>query len=200
MRKAMLLALSIMCALSVSAQDVRAFVTRHIERYPQSRLLDIYKSCFQDFMGAEHLVADTASVSVYLDEELSSVSDVDTISGYYEPCGVNGNYYRVSLRAVKDGFVPVEMLLDAFIRSANAKSRPAVEEWCARWEEVVAVIDKMGLDMSHYDDDKRFIDSVLSQGKYAISHSPDYRNAYHPHYRIVAREIFEHEILPLLPK
>jgi hypothetical protein len=26
--------------------------------YPKSRLLDIYKSCFQDFMGADHLVPD----------------------------------------------------------------------------------------------------------------------------------------------
>ena len=34
--------------------------------------------------------------------------------------------------------------------------------------------------------------------KYAISHSPDYREAYHPHYRIVERSIFEKEIKHLI--
>lgn len=33
---------------SVSAQSVIDFVKRQITEYPQSRLLDIYKSCFQD--------------------------------------------------------------------------------------------------------------------------------------------------------
>ena len=45
-------------------------------------------------------------------------------------------------------------------------------------------------------DIKQFIDSILSVGKYAISHSPEYREAYRPHYRIVERSIFEREILP----
>jgi hypothetical protein len=37
-------------------------------------------------------------------------------------------------------------------------------------------------------------------GKYAISHSPEYCEAYHPHYRIVENGIFEREIKTLLPK
>ena len=45
-------------------------------------------------------------------------------------------------------------------------------------------------------DIKQFIDSILTVGRYAISHSPEYREAYRPHYRIVERSIFEREILP----
>lgn len=37
-------------------------------------------------------------------------------------------------------------------------------------------------------------------GKYAISHSPEYREAYRPHYRIVEKGIFENEIKPLIEK
>lgn len=48
--------------------------------------------------------------------------------------------------------------------------------------------------------DKAFIDSILSVGRYAISHSPEYREAYHPHYRIVERGIFERELKPLIEK
>ena len=35
--------------------------------------------------------------------------------------------------------------------------------------------------------------------KYVVSHSAAFREAYHPHYRIVRRDIFEQEILPLIP-
>ena len=35
--------------------------------------------------------------------------------------------------------------------------------------------------------------------KYVVSHSDAFKGAYHPHYRIVRRDIFEQEILPLIP-
>lgn len=54
----------------------------------------------------------------------------------------------------------------------------------------------MQLALPFYEKDKHFIDSILSVGKYAISHSPEFREAYRPHYRIVERSIFEREILP----
>ena len=58
----------------------------------------------------------------------------------------------------------------------------------------------MNLNLPDYDQEKQFIDSILSVGKYAISHSSDYREAYHPHYRIVERRIFEDELKPLIEK
>ena len=180
-------------------QGVESFVTAMLEQYPQSRLLDIYKSCFQDYMGAEHLVADTASVKHYLDQELAMVNAEDLQPWYYEPCGINGNYVRVSLRAVIDGHISADALCEAFIASANTEVRPSVDSWSAQWHDIVATIDQMGLNLAHYDDDRQFIENVLAQGAYAISHSPDYRNAYGPHYRIVERSIFERQLLPLLP-
>ena len=56
------------------AQDIHGFVSRQMATYPESRLLDIYKSCFQDYMGAEHLVSDRQRVKAYLDEELHTTT------------------------------------------------------------------------------------------------------------------------------
>lgn len=166
--------------------------------YPKSRLFDIYKSCFQDYMGAEHLVSDRQIVKDYLDEELSSVDVEKLMPWYYEPCGIEGNYVRVNLRTVKEGLVPEDLLLDAFIRSANVKDRPSVEAWSERWHKIIGTIEQMKLDLPNFQEDKQFIENVLSAGKYAISHSQDYRDAYNPHYRIVERSIFEKEIKPLI--
>ena len=182
------------------AQDIRGFVSRQMETYPESRLLDIYKSCFQDYMGAEHLVSDRQRVKAYLDEELQTTSLDDLMPWYYEPCGVNGQYIRVSIRAIKENLITEDLLLDAFIRSANSEKRPSVESWRDEWHKIISTIDQMEIGLPRLGQDRAFIDSILTVGKYAISHSPEYREAYRPHYRIVEKGIFEREIKPLLPK
>lgn len=189
-----------MCSLLLSAQDIEGFVNRQMQSYPKSRLLDLYKSCFQDFMGAEHLVSDRQRVKAYLDEELDTTTLNELMPWNYEPCGIDSNYYRVSIRTVKENVISEDMLLDAFIRSANSEKRPSVETWRERWHKIIGTIDRMNLSLPHYQDDKSFIDSILSVGKYAISHSPEYREAYHPHYRIVERDIFERALKPLIEK
>lgn len=195
-----LLLITTCCASMMLAQDVESWVSEMLTQYPKARILDIYKSCFQDYMGAEHLVGDAASARAYLEQELETTSLDELMPWYYEPCGINGNYVRVSLRAVMEGKVQAEKLLDAFVRSANDPERPTIETWEKRWHEIVVVIGKMGLELPHQQEDEAFIEGVLAQGKYAISHSPDYREAYSPHYRIIKREIFENEFKPLLPE
>ena len=185
----------LLLSVAVSAQDIEGFINRQLLTYPKSRLLDIYKSCFQDYMGAEHLVSDRQRVKAYLDEELNTTSLDDLMPWYYEPCGIDSSYFRVSIRAIKEGLISEDQLLDAFIRSACSETRPSVESWSERWHKMIGTIDQMKLDLPNYQEDKQFIDSVLSVGKYAISHSPDYREAYRPHYRIVERSIFEKELL-----
>lgn len=200
MKKILVFSIMLLMSASMSAQDIVGFVKRQMESYPQSRLLDIYKSCFQDYMGAEHLVSDKDRVKAYLDEELNTTTLDELMPWYYEPCGIDGNYVRVSIRAVKEGIMTEDLLLDAFIRSANNPRRPTIEAWRDRWHEIIGTIDEMHLNLPNYLEDKQFIDSVLSKDKYAISHSPEYREAYHPHYRIVERGIFEQEILPQIQK
>ena len=192
--------MTILCALTLHAQDIEKFVKWQMETYPELRLLDIYKSCFQDYMGAEHLVSDSERVKAYLDEELETTTLDELLPWYYEPCGIDSSYYRVSIRAIKEDIISEELLLDAFVRSANSVERPSVESWRNRWHMIIGTIDQMQLDLPQYEEDKLSIDSILNAGKYAISHSPEYREAYHPHYRIVEHRIFEKEIKPLIKK
>ena len=205
MKKGLLLSIALIMSIVISAQEsgedqlsIEGFVNRQMQNYPKSRLLDIYKSCFQDYMGAEHLLSDRQRVKAYLDEEMNTTSLDHLMPWYYEPCGIDSSYYRVSIKTIKEGFITEDQLLDAFIRSANSETRPSVESWSNRWHMIIGTIDRMKLDMPNYQEDKQLIDSVFSVGKYAISHSPDYREVYHPHYRIVERSIFEKEIKHLI--
>lgn len=196
--KTTIIAITLACISTLAqARGVNDFVKRHMQSYPELRLLDIYKSCFQDFMGPEHLISDRAAVEAYLDRELATPIEGEAVLPYYEPCGPEGKHVRVNLSAVQQGIISKQVLLDAFVRSANGK-HPSVKAWKKRWKKMMRTIDKMNLSLPHYAEDCAFIDSVLTLGKYAISHSPEFREAYHPHYRIVERSIFERELRPLL--
>lgn len=198
MKRALFVFVAILFGVSSDAQKISRFVAQQVATYPRLRLLDIYKSCFQDYMGAEHLVADTSSAKDYLQKELALVERDALMPWLYEYCGVKGRHVRVSLRAVKEGLVPEALLLDAFVRSAAGAGAKKVSKWRKEWQKIIARIEKMNLRLPQFDADRQFIDSLLLEGKYAISHSPDYREAYSPHYRIVERRIFEREIKPLL--
>ena len=143
MKKTALVTICILCSIVLQAHDIDGFVNKQLKTYPQLRLLDLYKSCFQDYMGAEHLVSDRQRVKAYLDEELSTTTFDDLQPWLYEPCGIEGNYVRVSIRSIKENVLQEEMLLDAFIRSANSKERPSVESWRDRWHVILGTIDQM---------------------------------------------------------
>ena len=59
-------------------------------------------------------------------------------------------------------------------------------------------IKKMGLSktLPHFESDSQAIEALLNQGEYVMHHSPEYSDAYQPHYRLIERTIFEEEILP----
>ena len=91
MKRIVLITISFLCSIVLQAQDVEAFVDKQLQAYPQLRLLDLYKSCFQDYMGAEHLVSDRQKVKAYLDDELSTTTLAELMPWSYEPCGIDGN-------------------------------------------------------------------------------------------------------------
>ena len=185
-------------AQKVNPDDVKTAVERIMADYPASTLQDIYKSFFQDKFGPEHIISDTIAARKYLLSELNR-TDIDSIV-VLEPTGIKGNYIRVGLGAIKSGKVDVSAFLSAFIRSANVADKSVVEQWAGEWAEAVEQIDEMNLNLENYEADKEAISQILQQGRYVMHHSSQYRDAYNPHYRIIAKEIFETEILPLLNK
>ena len=163
MKRITFLSIALLCALTLHAQGIEKFVKWQMETYPESRLLDIYKSCFQDYMGAEHLVTDSERVKAYLDQELETTTLDELLPWYYEPCGIDSNYYRVSIRAIKEDIITEELLLDAFVRSANSVERPSVESWRDKWHVIIGTIDQMELGLPHYQQDRAFIDKCHCQ-------------------------------------
>lgn len=180
----------------VHEQGVREAVERMLVEHPHSTLQDIYKSFFQDRFGPGHIVSDTAQAAAFLRRELSAVTDVYV--PLYEPTGACGNYVRVALAVVASGKVSFEKYLSCFLRSVRNVESVEVEEWAEEWQQIEKIISRMCPELPAYKEDSAAIAAMLVSGHYAVHHSKRYNEHYAPHYRIIAKEIFEEEILPLL--
>ena len=174
---------------SQSERQVRKFVRQQLSWYPHLHLIDLYKSCYQDFMGAEHLVTNSEVANYYVQKELSEMDTAAYVQGFLEPCGLYGNYMRVPLAFVKNGTVPADSLVSWFVQSSGAEPPHTLEEWMARWNKIERIIDQMDLQLPEYENDKATIRAIFERGGYASVHSKEFKQYYHPHYRIVSRKI-----------
>ena len=195
----LLLILALACSFSLFGQSidtlaVRSAIERQMATYPESTLQDIYKSFYQEHFGPGHIISDTASARRYLVRELSEMGK--TQSPYFEPTGSQGDYVRVYLSAVADSLITAEQLLDAFVRSANSRQEPEVR-WLDKWEAIVSIIQANKMEIEGFEADLPLL-TEAARNNQAVHHSRRYNEAYHPHYRIVERGVFEIELKPSL--
>ena len=199
MMRKLLLVFALICSFSLFGQSidtlaVRSAIKRQLATYPESTLQDIYKSFYQEHFGPGHIISDTASARRYLMRELSEMGE--TQSPYFEPTGSQGDYVRVYLSAVSDSLITAEQLVDAFVRSANLWQEPAVS-WMEKWETIVSIIQANKIELEGLETDLPLL-TEATRNNQAVHHSRRYNEAYHPHYRIVERGIFERELYPAL--
>lgn len=192
--------LIVMMAMTSNAQEIdkmalRMAIERQLADYPESTLQDIYKEFYQEHFGPEHMISDTVAVRNYLEYELAHCDD-QVGHLYYESIGLDGGYVRVYLKAVTDGLITAEGLLQAFLDSAAARQEPA-EEWATKWNTIVEVVDEI---KPGFGTNEREMLLKASQEKQAVHHSSQYNAAYHPHYRIVERNVFETLLKPLIDR
>jgi len=179
---------------TIDTLSMRSAIERQLVTYPESTLQDIYKSFYQEHFGPGHIISDTASARRYLMRELSEMGK--TQSPYFEPTGSQGDYVRVYLSAVADNLITAEQLLDAFVRSANSWQEPTVS-WLEKWETIVSIIQANKIELEGFETDLPLL-TEAARNNQAVHHSRRYNEAYHPHYRIVERSIFEIELKPSL--
>ncbi len=206
MRHSTLLLLSLLFLLGCQPSPQKSAISRQLQDYPESRIQDIYKSFCQDNLGPGHLIPDPEYARNYLRTELASFrEDLDSLRYdvpelKYYPVGDQGNYVRVDLSVVLDGRVSEEALLDAFVRSANEGRTVSPEAWVDKWRDIEGILRKDFRGIPGAEEDLERLDSLVSAGELIMHHSPAFEAAYHPHYRIVAKDIFEAELKPLIDR
>ena len=182
----------------VFTQQVTEAAQTQMNNYPASTLCDLYKNFFQDKFGPGHLAPDAASADNYLRRELESMNTRDN-SYYAETTGWERRFCRVNLSLLKNNIIPYDTFFVAFMESMNSLELPDVAQWRKEWNKIVAIIEKMNLNLPNYEQDKAMLNALLSEGKYVVHHSEPYVQSYAPHYRIIRTDIFEKELKKYIP-
>lgn len=191
-----LLVVATACTGDDTRECIRQSVERQMERYPHSTLRDLYKNYFQDRFGPGHIIADEKAADNYLRYELGNSTTME--GDDYEPTGYEERFMRVNLSVIADGRVPYDKYLSAFVRSVNGIEPITIEQWREEWAVIDEVINEMQLNLPDYEADRAEIWALLERGEYVMHHSKLFEQHYDPHYRIIEREIFRREILPLI--
>ena len=189
-------------AQDIDRQAIRQAIHRQMLAYPSSTLKDIYKNFFQDAFGPGHLMSDAPDAEQamrrYLESECKEAANDPNPSPDYELTGWHGRFYRVNLSVIVSGKIPLDTFLAAFLTSARQFTLPQVADWANEWAVIVEEIERLYPTLPDFEAHRQTIEHMLSQGRYASHHSPIYSSTYHPHYRLIERDIFERQLLPLL--
>ena len=188
------LLISLIC-VSCRQQSIRSAIETQLQMYPASRVQDIYKSFCQDNLGPGHLIPNSEAAKAYLQQELETYRKDVSDGRYgkpaerYVPVGDKGNYVRVDLSVVLDSIKTEETLLNAFVRSANEGRTISTEKWKKKWKGIAEVLRNDFPNIPEAEKDLAAIDSLMAKGQFILHHSSVFNDTYHPHYRIIAKEL-----------
>lgn len=183
--KFLIIILMALMLFSCKSEDkaIRRMCENIHENYPMATLQDIYKTCYQDFFGAEHLMNDTAMARKYIHMELELCRDTDLSKmPKHEPTGFRHRFTRINLSCVVDGDMSEEMLLGLFIDAAG-KDNAFSDDWYSEWLKIESIALKVNPDWADGALQNELREAAYS--KYAVRHSDEFRENYNPHYRIV---------------
>lgn len=164
-------------------EHLKHILTLHAQRYPKMRPQDAVKLLYQHQFGPGHLVKDPASALKRLCDEWAQTPP-DSAVPLFEDIG--NNLVRVMLPAWSSEEYPAETLNNDFIRSAhvhNGNQASFLTELVLLQE-----LTEQNLFSFSLEELNEFLQPYIAAGFPAVSHSEEYRQAYHPAYRVVRRD------------
>ena len=154
----------------------------HFARYPKMTPQDAVKLLYQIAFGPGHLIRDEHMARTRLEEELAATPESD------DPLleDIGGGYVRLYLGAAKAQNLPTDEIFARFLTSAQATcpGKTVFEEGLSRLEELTAQ-GRAPFDATAL---AAYLTEYRAAGCPMVSHSPTYREHYHPAYRVVKND------------
>jgi len=167
------------------ASAFRAILASHAARYPALQMQDYYKLVYQAAFGSEHAVTDADQARLWLEREVEGLGAgpeeplVDPISG-------DGQIARVHLRPYVASGADIDLLLDAFIRTAK-EFRGTGERLRRHWSYLERMAEEGALGVA-LEGLRAYFGEMETKGFPAVHHSEEYARSYRPAYRVVVQK------------
>ena len=166
-------------------KPLREILAQQAARYPRLQVPDLYKLLYQAVWGSEHAVDDAGRARAGLECEAAALQ-AGPVEPAIEPISPDGCIVRVNLRPYLAGGGALLALLEAFLRTARSRrGSPAQFRQYWAWARRMAQEGALHLDSEEM---RALFAEMEARGFPAVHHSEEYARAYHPAYRVVARE------------
>lgn len=156
---------------------------------PELRIEDAYKWLFHATLGGEHAVQDENGPRTWLDREWPTVGKPIKGETEIEPLTPDGKLVRINLRPFKERGGDREMLLWAFVLSAE-RFKSGKREFVREWDALGARLKASKWKNLTAQEWSRLDKAMRNENFPAIDHSADYERLYKPAYRVVQREMW----------
>ena len=157
---------------------IEAVSQSHLNRYSQMQIQDMYKLLHQASLGSEHAVSNPESARRWLVRELAEMGE-GISEPLIDPISPDGQIVRVHLRPFISYGYDSNLLLDAFIRTANEYRRNT--QWLKQyWQDAFGVT---GFSIRKMDE---YFGALKEKDFPAVHHSAEYKKLYRPAYRVVS--------------
>ncbi len=155
----------------------------HARRYPFWQIQDVYKLLYQAVCGPEHALVDRQAAWERLVAEWAALDSGPAEEALFEPLRPLEGLGRLNLRPYKAQGGKLESVWHAFCAASN-RSWGTTAELEAAWEEIIAYAQVGGVAFAPADL-RAFGLVQCERGFPPVHHSPVYREAYRPAYRLV---------------
>lgn len=149
----------------------------HFARYASMQIQDVYKLIHQAALGSEHAVSSVEEARKWVECELVEMG-AGPDEPVIDPISADGQIVRVHLRPFVAQGGDVDMLLQAFIRTAN-EFRGDIQVLKDHWNTATITQYFPPTEL------EEFIKSMQAQNYPAVHHSSEYERLYRPAYRVV---------------
>ena len=165
-----------------SLSKVAELVAFHKRTRPEMRARDAYKLLFQGVYGVGHLMG--PGVWDYLQREAKSLDIKDQPGeALMESVSVDGLVVRVNLRPYIAKNYPLIQLMEA-MKDSEIKGKPS--DFLEQWDTFAELVWSGQLDFDQAEVDT--VNKSLNRDKpQPMHHTQQYRDAYHPAYRVVLK-------------
>lgn len=174
---------------NIIMEELRNILAQHASRYPLMRPTDAVKLIYQNEFGSGHMVKNESAALERLRAEYSTVQPRTDIP-LYEPIG--SGLVRLNLAALDVRSMPLEAVNSAFVATANAV-HGSIASFKQKIELLYTLCGEGTFAFSSAEFSKYLTDYEAAHYP-AVSHSEEYRTAYHPSYRVVKRHLIAPDI------
>ncbi len=161
-------------------EDLEQIILRQLRARPAARLRDMIKLIYQNEFAGGHLIADRGAAAERLRRELDETAPNRTLPLYED---IGNGLARLNLAALKakGSRISPETVSGMFAETARAH-RGSVESLERKLGLLKTMCDSGA---SGFGDITAELASYKAEGYPACSHSPEYRAAYSPAYRVI---------------